>query len=179
MSMTHEQKYSFEKRLSRIRKGAANTMGEVHIGPRDEEKARTGKHSNTVRLKGKKKKPVEIRNGSNAALLPIGFLIGGLSMFAGQALAYHLFGDGGLLPIEIPVPVVAEYTQFAHYLFAAALALMFAWTFGMSTVIRKLAVIAGLASVVYFEGDLVQKYPGIYACIFSETYVAGAPEARI
>ena len=54
MSLSNAQRDGFDRRISRIKKGGANTMGEVHIGPVDEEVARSskkGKGRNTIRVK--------------------------------------------------------------------------------------------------------------------------------
>ena len=85
MAIAETQRSGFEDRLSRIKKGGANTMGEVQIGPRDEANARKSKQTNTVRLKRKKPKSVNIGEGSNLVLAPVAAAVGGLSMFVGQA----------------------------------------------------------------------------------------------
>ena len=173
MAIAQAQKQGFEERLSRIKKGGANTMGEVHIGPRDEDRAKKGAAPNTVRLK-RKKNSVKLGEGSNSVLVPLAMILGALSMFVGQAAAFHLFQEGGLFPVQIPVAALQGVLPFAHFAFAGVLALMFAWTFGFSNLVRKLAVVAGLAAMFYFQADLIQKYPGIYANFFSEAYVAQA-----
>ena len=71
MAIAQVQRQSFEDRLKRINSGGPNTMGEVHIGPRDEENARKGKANNTVRVKKSKRKPVKVGQGSSAILVPL------------------------------------------------------------------------------------------------------------
>ena len=177
MSMAREQRDAFDERLKRINKGAPNTMGEVHIGPREEVRAgQKSKTNNTIRVK-RKKKNVNIGEGSNTVLVPTAFVIGALSMFAGGAMAYHFFG-GGLMPIEIPVEAIQPAIPYADLIFAGLLALLFMWTFGFTNKKRKLALILGLAGVFYFEGDLIERYPNTYAAVYSEDYVASAPEPR-
>ena len=56
MAIADTQRKGFEDRLSRIKQGGANTMGEVQIGPRDETDSRKSKPTNTVRIKRKKPK---------------------------------------------------------------------------------------------------------------------------
>ncbi len=178
MAMAKHQRDAFDDRLNRIKKGAPNTMGELQIGPRDEVRAgQKSKTTNTVRMK-RKKKNVNIGEGSNWVLVPTAFVIGGLSMFVGQAAAYHFFG-GGLVPIEIPFEAIQPAIPYANFVFAGLLALLFTWTFGFTNKKRKFAVILGLAAVFYFEGDLADRYPGTYASMYSEAYVANAPEPKM
>lgn len=179
MALGQVQRQSFDDRLKRINKGGINTMGEVHIGPREEVRAgkAASKPTNTVRMK-RKNKNIALGEGSNWVMVPVALVIGGLSMFAGQAAAYHFFG-GGLMPIEIPVAALEPALPYANFILAAFLALIFTWTFGFTNKKRKLALILGLASVFYFEGDLIQKFPGTYTAMYSEGYVAEAPEPKM
>ena len=176
MSLSKNQRDGFEDRLKRIKKGGVNTMGEVQIGPRDE--VRTGKKasrpSNTVRMK-RKKKEVALGEGSNWVMVPVALFIGGLSMFVGGAAAYHFFG-GGLMPIEIPVAAVEPVIPYANFIFAGLLALIFSWTFGFTNKKRKFALLLGLGAVFFFEGDLIKRFPGTYASMYSKEYVANGPE---
>ena len=167
---THQ---SFEDRLNRINKGAANTMGEVHIGPRDEETARSGKSTNTVRLKSKKKK-VKVGEGSNLVIVPVAIVIGALSVFAGQTAAFHLFQDGGLMPVSVPeaVAMVEPYLIHAHLVIGGLLALIFTWTFGFNGMFRKLAVAAGFGAMLFGQVQIMERFPTVYANFFSEAYVA-------
>ena len=166
---------TFEDRLKRINKGAANTMGEVHIGPRDEEKARSGKATNTVRLKTKKKN-VKVGEGSNWVIVPVALVIGAMCAFAGQAAAFHFFQDGGLMPVTLPeaAAMVEPYLIFAHLAIGGLLALIFTWTFGFNGLFRKLAVVAGFGAMLYGHVLLVERFPAIHANFFSEAYVAAA-----
>ena len=60
MGIAQTQKTSFEDRLARINSGGPNTMGDIHVGPVDEEmiygdkKGKKPKKSNVVRVKSKK-----------------------------------------------------------------------------------------------------------------------------
>ncbi len=173
MSIGTAQRQSFEDRIKRIGTDGPNTMGEVHIGPRDEEIARTGKHTNTVRMK-KKNKKVRIGEGSNYVMVPVAMMIGALSVFAGRAAAYHFFTEGGLMPLTLPVPALEPYTIYAHIFFAALLAMIFTWTFGFSGKMRKLAVIAGFAAMLVWEVQVIEQFPDVYANFFSKAYVADA-----
>jgi len=169
---THQ---TFEDRLKRINKGAANTMGEVHIGPRDEKTPRNGKATNTVRLKAKTKK-VKIGEGSNWVLVPLAMVIGALSVFAGQAAAFHFFQDGGLMPVSLPeaIAMVEPYMIYAHLVIGGLLALIFTWTFGFNGMFRKLAVAAGFGAMLFGQVQVMERFPTIYANFFSEAYVAAA-----
>ncbi len=172
MSVGKEQKNSFEDRLKRINKGAPNTMGEVHIGPRDEERSRKGKANNTVRMKSRKKKNVRVGEGSNWVLVPVAIMIGGLSVFAGRAASFHFFGDGGLMPIEMPVEALVPYLPYAYLMIAGVLALLFTWTFALNGMFRKLAVAAGFAGMLFGEAQVIEQFPDTYANFFSKDYVA-------
>lgn len=172
MALQDAQRKGFEDRLSRIKKGGANTMGEVQIGPRDESQRGKSKPSNTVRIKKKKPRNVNIGEGSNLVLAPIAAVIGGLSMFVGQAAEYHLFQPGGLFNIAIPIEAVAPAIPYAHFIIAIVLALALSWAFGLTNLIRRMALIAGLAAVAVWQTELVERYPGIYTGVFSEAFVA-------
>ena len=172
MATSRVQRQTFEDRIARINKGAANTMGEVHIGPRDEAMARTGKPTNTVRVKKKRKQKVEVGRGSNVAIIPIAILTGARSAFAGKAASYHFFEEGGLMPIVLPATMLDPYLPFAHLFIAGVLAMMFVWTFRLTGFVRKAAVILGIAGILYAEPRLVETFPGVYASMFSEAYVA-------
>lgn len=175
MSISNVQRRGFEDRLDRIKQGGANTMGEVHIGPRDEVRAKEGKSTSTVRLKKSgRKKAVTLGEGSNAVLVPLAVILGGVSMFVGQSAAFHLFAEGGLLQVALPVPALEPYVPYTHFAVAGILALMFGWTFRLTSTLRRLALIGGLAAVVYFQADIMQRIPGIYASFFSKAYVAEA-----
>ncbi len=93
--MSRSDQSGFNDRIKRIKKGGANTMGEVHIGPRDEvragDKGRKSKPSNTVRMKSKRKKNVNVGEGSGSSMIILAAVFGGLSMFVGQAAAFHFF----------------------------------------------------------------------------------------
>ncbi|MDJ1017425.1 MAG: hypothetical protein QNJ35_13010 [Paracoccaceae bacterium] len=175
MSLAETQRREFEERLKRINVGGNNTMGEVHIGPRDEVRAnkmkRRSKPSNTVRMKPKKKKNVNLGEGSTSAMIVIGFLIGGFSMFAGQIAAFHFFSDGGLAPVTLSFERADEFIPLAHFAIAVPLAFIFAWAFHLKGFLRKAAVIGGLAAAFYYHGDLVERFPGTHANFFSEAYV--------
>lgn len=174
MTIANMQRNGFEDRLSRIKKGGANTMGEVQIGPRDESTARKSKSrpSNTVRLKKKKAKNVNIGEGSNVVLAPIAAAVGGLSMFVGQATEFHLFQPSGLFNITVPIEAVAMAVPYAHFIVAIFLAVSLSWAFGLTNLIRRMALIAGLAAVAVWQTELVERYPGVYTAVFSEAFVA-------
>lgn len=174
MSLSNAQRSGFEDRLSRIKKGGANTMGEVHIGPRDEVRARQGKADNVVRVKKKKRPNVNAGEGSTAVLAPVAVLLGGISMFVGQAADYQFFHEGGLLQMTPPVEALTPYMQFAPFLFGGILALMFAWTFRLNSAIRFLALLGGFGAVFYYQADLIETMPGMYANFFSKEFVAAA-----
>lgn len=174
MSLAQVQRQSFEERLKRINAGAPNTMGEVQIGPRDEREAKKSKPSNTVRVKPRKKKNVRVGEGSNLVMLPLAVLIGALSVFAGRAAAFHMFAEGGLAPVEIPIEALVPYVGFAHLFFAGFLALAFTWTFALNGMLRKLAVVAGFAAMLFGEPQMIERFPDTFATFFSKDYVAQA-----
>ncbi|NNE81015.1 MAG: hypothetical protein HKN18_12170 [Silicimonas sp.] len=170
MSMAQGQRSGFEDRLSRIRKGGDNTMGEVHIGPRDEVRAGEGKAGNTVRLKQKKKK-VDIGQGSGSSLLILAFIFGALSMFVGQVATFHFFQDGGLVPLDLGESAIGPYLPYAHIIIGGVLALLFCWTFRLTTLVRMVAMVIGLFVMVQYHTQMVQSVPGVYVKFFSKAYV--------
>ncbi len=172
MSLSNAQRRGFEDRLSRIKNGGDNTMGEVHIGPREEVRAgEKRKPNNTVRMK-KKTKSVKLGEGSSITLVPLAFIFGAMSMFVGQAAAYHFFADTGLIQLDLSsITAVEPYLPYAHFLFGGVLALLFAWTFRMMGGLRILALVGGLAVMVHYQADIVQKAPGLYQAFFSKAFV--------
>lgn len=146
-------------------------MGEVQIGPRDEETARTSRPSNTVRMKKKKKQDVKLGEGSNLVLAPIAGAIGGGAMFVGQVAEYHLFQPGGLFTVSVPIDAIASAVPYAHFIIAILLAFSLAWAFGLTNLTRRIALIAGLAAVAVWQTELVERYPHIYTAVFSEAFV--------
>ena len=173
--MSRAGQSGFEDRIKRIKKGGANTMGEVHIGPRDEvranKKGRKSKPSNTVRMKAKNNKNIKVGEGGGSSLVVLAVVFGAMSMFVGQAAAFHFFQDGGLVPISTP-EALAPYMQYAPIAIGGFLALLFMWTFRMSTFMRATAMIAAAASVFIYHADLVQTLPGLYTSFFTKEYVA-------
>lgn len=176
MGIAKEQREGFDKRIAKIRKGGSNTMGEVHIGPVDEAQVygkKKGKATNTVRMKKKKQKNVDLNSGSTLTLAILAVLFGGLSMFVGQALNFHLYDAGGLMQMTPPA-AVEPYVQYAPFVFGGLLALAFGWTFHLMRGIRFLALVAGFVAVFYYQADLIQAMPSLYAGFFSEEFVANA-----
>ena len=176
MSMAKGQRSGFEDRLSRIKKGGANTMGEVHLGPREEVRANQAaksKPSNTVRLKRKNTRKKEIGRNTGLSLIILAFIFGGLSMFVGQAAAFHFFEDGGLVPLDLSGTPVAEYLPFAAYAIGGTLGLLFCWTFRLTSLLRLVAMVGGLFVMVEYHTEMVKALPSIYVSFFSEDYVEG------
>lgn len=175
MVRANSQRSAFDKRISTINKGGANTMGEVHIGPRDETAALKGKgkHKNTVRIKKKKPKKVDTQQGSVLAILPLAAFFGGLSMFVGQAMDFQFYKPGGLFQMEIPAMVPEAFWPYLPFVFGGILALLFAWTFRFTSVLKFGAIAAGFWATFQYHTTLVATLPGMYAGFFSKEYVEG------
>lgn len=173
----------FEDRLARIHKGGANTMGEIQVGPREEIRAGSkSKPSNTVRMKKKKMKKKEVGRASGMSLFLLAFVFGAFSMFVGQVANFHMFVPGGLTPINLTETAIAPYLPYANLIIGGVLALMFAWTFRLMTMMRIIATVAGLFVVVQYHTEMVEFAPGTHAKFFSKPYVkevrANARSAR-
>ena len=54
----------------------------------------------------------------------------------------------------------------------SAAAILFAWSFGFTSLLRKLAVVAGFAGMFYYQPAVVERFPGTFTIFFSEAYVA-------
>jgi len=109
--------------------------------------------------------------GEGASTNVIAFLIGILSMVVGQAAQYHLFMEGGLFNVSVPVEAVLPAIPYTHFIVGGVLAILFSWAFGLSNMVRRMSIIAGLAIAVVFQLELMERYPGIYSAIFTEAYV--------
>lgn len=172
MSLADRQREGFDNRLRKIRKGGSNTMGHLEIGPRDEVRAAKGKKAkNTVRVKSKRKKNVSIGEGSTVTLSILALFFGFLSMFVGQAAGFHFFEEGGLVPVEAPLPLLEPYLQYTPFLVGGLLALAFGWTFRMLSGIRFVSLAGAFVATFYYKTDLIQSLPGLYAGFFSKEYV--------
>ena len=182
MSLSNAQRSGFDDRLKRIQKGGANTMGELHLGPVDEERARNGKGkgTNTGRLKKKKGKKVDLNGGgSTVTLAPLGVLLGGLAMFVGQAINYQLFHETGLFGLSVPVEALTPYMQYAPFLFGGIFALMFVWTFRLNTPIRFAAVGAGFVAAFVYQIAIMKTVPFMYVGFFSKEFVKATLSAGV
>ena len=125
-------------------------------------------------VSGKKKNTKkEIGRNTGLSLIILAFVFGSLSMFVGQAAAFHFFQEGGLVPLDLSATPVADYVQFAHFAFGAALGLLFCWTFRLTTLMRLAAMAGGLFVMVEYHTQMVQSLPSIYVSFFSEEYVEG------
>lgn len=176
MSLANAQRDGFDKRIQKIRKGGSNTMGEVHIGPVDEAQVygkKKSKATNRVRVKKKKAKSVDLNSGSTMTLAILGVFFGGLSMFVGQAVDYHLYGAGGLAGLTPPAGF-EEYMVYLPFAIGGMLALAFGWTFHLMRGIRFLGLAGGFGAVFYYQAELIQMFPGLYAGFFSKGYVNAA-----
>ncbi len=171
MSLAEAQRKSFEDRLGRIRVGASNTMGEVHIGPAEDRRANEGKPKNRVRIKSRKKQNVRLGEGSNSVLIPVAVLLGGLSMFVALAMQFHLFDPRGALQLGVPHPALEPYMQYAPFVFASVFALAVSSTFRLNTFLRRTVLIAGVMAGFVFHPQLVNTLPGVHVAAFSKEYV--------
>lgn len=172
MSISSAQREGFDRRLSRIRKGAPNTMGEIEIGPRDESAPNGKRAKNTVRVKRKRNKKVQVGQGATTPMMLFGAFIGGLSMFVGLATDYHFFQEGGLINMPTPLPELEPYMQYAPFAFGGLLALAFAWTFRLTSVLRFAALLGGFFAVFHYQPQMVNAMPDLYNNLFSKQYVA-------
>ncbi|MDA8584727.1 hypothetical protein N9L47_00495 [Rhodobacteraceae bacterium] len=171
-SISKEQRHGFEGRLARIHKGGSNTMGEIQIGPREEIRAgNKAKATNTVRMKRKKTKKKEIGRASGLSLVILSFVFGCLSMFVGQVADFHMFQPGGFVPVDLTATPVAPYLPYAALVFGSFLAILFCWTFHLTTMVRLLATAVGLFVVYEYQTEMMQKAPGVYVSFFSKAYV--------
>ena len=84
---------------------------------------------------------------------------------------FHLFQEGGFLPIDLSGTPVEQYLPFAHLAIGGVLAVMFCWTFHLTSVLRLAAAAAGVFLVFEYHTEMVQQAPGIYTKFFSKPYV--------
>ncbi len=167
-TMAELHRKGFEERLARIQQGGPNCIGHVHVGPREEVRARDAeKAKKAIVAKARKAQ----RRGSPVAtvlLLPIALGIGAVSMFAGRVASYQFFTDGA--PYAFSLGGVGS-AMFADVAVAAVLAIVLAWAFHLTFGMRRLAVLAGFVLMMTAEGQVVERFPDIYETFFSETYV--------
>jgi hypothetical protein len=168
--ISEQHRQTFEARLARIQNGGPNTMGTLHVGPRDEVRASEAKVVEKAHAKARKTRS---RRGSPLAtvlLLPVALALGALSVFVGRVAAYRLFTDDGIYPMTV-AGVPAE--MFGDIAIAAVLAMVLAWTFHLTWGMRRVALVAGFIAMMVGEVNLMQSFPDLFATFFSDTYVAG------
>lgn len=169
-TQAEDHRQTFEARLARIKQGGPNTIGQIHVGPPAEVRARDAKAAAAAPKAGSRK-----RRGSSPLrtliALPVAAALGALAMFAGRVAAFRFFSDEGLYSVSV-AGVPAE--MFADILIATVLAILLAWTFHMTYGMRRAALVAGFVAMMVGEIDLMKTYPDLFETVFSETYVAGA-----
>lgn len=169
-SLAEKHRKSFEDRLSRIQHGGPNCIGEVHVGPREEVRARD---ADKARKSVAKAAARARRRGSplvTLLLLPIAAALGAVSVFAGRVASFQFFQDGGDYAFALAgVPSA----MFADLMIAGVLAFLLAWSFRLTWGLRRLAVLGGFVAMMTGEFFVVERFPDVFAAFFSETYVAG------
>lgn len=167
-SMTELHRKGFEERLARINSGGPNCIGELHVGPRQEVRARDAQKAikRQVRAAQRRGSPMV-----SLLLLPVAVAIGALSMFTGRVTSYQFFtGDDAIAFALMGVPV----EMFADVAIAGVLALALAWAFHLTWGLRRIGVLAGVVMMMTAEIQLMEQFPDIFATFFSDTYVASA-----
>ena len=174
MATTAEvQRQSFEDRVSRIKQGGPNTLGTTIVGPREEVRAKDAKkQQKAVRKQITKMRRRETRKGSPVAtafLIPIGLMVGAVSIFAGRVATFRFFTTDAPYAFNLAGFSSSLFVDFA---IAGCLAMLLAWAFRLNFGMRRLAVLAGFAGMMAGEVLLMEQYPDVFAMFFSESYVA-------
>ena len=85
----------------------------------------------------------------------------------------------GLVPLDLGESAITPYLPFAHIAIGTVLALLFCWTFRLTTFVRMAAMALGLFVMVNYHVELVHNVPKVYVKFFSKPYVkAIRAEAR-
>jgi hypothetical protein len=164
------QKQNFQDRLSRITEGGDNCMGQVHVGPREEVRARDSKAAK--KQLGKRARKAK-RRGSPVAtffLLPVAVAVGAASLFVGRVASYTYFTADA--PYSFSLAGV-DASMFADVGIAAVLAMVLSWALRLTFGLRRLAVLAGFVAMMTGEAVLMQHFPDIFTNFYPESYVAG------
>ncbi len=169
-SLAERQRQGFQDRLVRITEGGENCMGHVHVGPREEIRARDAKAAKKALSKRARKSR---RRGSPVAtfvLLPVALAVGAGSMLVGRVAAYRFFTDDG--PYAATTLAGMDASLVADVGIAAVLAIVLAWALHLGFGMRRLAVLAGFVAMMTGEAELMKQFPDVFTAFYSESYVA-------
>ena len=172
-SMADVQRSSFEERLGRIQEGGPNTLGQTLIGVAEPEKvtkAQKKRMAKQARANRAQKKKTSFF--SDVMMSPFAAAIGGISVLAGSMFGYHFLTPEGRFPIEDPNPYLVLTGDIG---LAVILVLILGWAFKLlGAPLRRLALIAGMGAVMFGEHLIIDRYPDVFAQLYSEAYVASS-----
>ncbi len=155
-----EHKKKFEERLKRIQRGAPNTMKQIYVG--EAASGATGA-AGTARVGGWV---------AGLLVLPVAAALGGLSMSIGRFGSYHLASDEGAF-------TVATFAEFSPHLgglmgailLGSVVCVFLRWSFRLGRPMQALAMLLGFAAALFGEAQMVERAPGLFAALYSESYV--------
>ena len=150
MISTDTQKTQFNSRLTRIKKGGANTLGHVYVGPVEEAT-----------------EPKRQRRSGLATIILV-FLVGGAAYFVGHLAQFHLAGDWERLGPQ--ALMVAE--QAGDLIVAALVLAIFFRLTRMRGLGPVMAGVVGLGAMMALHGFSVKMAPDLYTGLYSEGYVS-------
>ena len=176
--MAQRQQQSFEERIGRIRTGdSVNLSGELHVGPREEVRAKDVEKAKKKQLK-KRRRERPARQAIDAfdvLLFPVAMAVGALALLAGRLVTFHFLTPGGRFPIDTAAMLPGfDVAMWGDLALIAAFALILAWMFRFTTGLKRLGVLMGVALMMPGETLLVQNFPDEAALAFSDSYVAEA-----
>ena len=182
-NMQKRQLQSFEERIGRIRTGdSVNLSGELHIGPREEVRAKDARAQKKELAKRKRKalraahSPVGQMSSGDLMLFPVALLVGALAFLAGRLTAFHFLTPDGMFPIDTSafLPPTMPVALWGDLVLAVAFVLIFAWMFHLTRGLRRLGVLLGFAAMMPGETLLVERYPDLAAMAYSPGFVTEA-----
>lgn len=177
-SMADVQRDSFEERLGRIQEGGPNTLGQTLIGVAEPEKVTKAQRKRMAkRAKAQRAQKKKTSFFSDVLMSPFAAAIGAVSVLAGSLFGYHFLTPEGRYPIEDPNPYLVLTGDIG---LAVLLALILGWAFKLlGAPLRRLALIAGMGALMFGEHLIIERYPDVFAQLYSEGYVTDSQSPGI
>lgn len=179
--LSHRQLQSFEERIGRIRTGdSLNLTGEMHIGPREEVRAKDAKAQKKEIERRKRAARVTTATGPRVTsmdviLFPVAALVGAAAFLGGRIGAFHFLTPDGRFPIDTGfLPATMPVALWGDLVLATVLVCILAWMFRFTTGLKRTGVLLGFAAMMPGETLLIERYPDIAAMAWSPGYVTEA-----
>lgn len=172
MSMANAQKRQFQDRIGRISKGGPNTLGQLYCGVSEEAKSKPQKSrgKRKVRFKGAQRSRFG-RLMRETIMLPMSLMLGGAVVVMSRVGIYRFLPEGGEFTLKLGAAGEFLNGTFGLIVVASVLLLLFGAIFRTLKGMRAAATCVGFAVLLAGEGAMVERYPDVWATLYSPEYV--------